>query len=168
MSEHLQDALAPAEPPQPRRPGPRLFFEDFAPGSVVTTAGPTVSRDEIVAFAREFDPQPIHLDDEAAARGPFGGLIASGWHTASLFMRMYVDELINDTVSMGSPGIEELRWLVPVRPGDELRGRVTILEATPSATRADRGTIRARMEMLNQRDEVVLTMVARGFLGRRG
>ncbi|MGZ4353598.1 MAG: MaoC family dehydratase [Gaiellaceae bacterium] len=143
-------------------------WEDFEAGQVYELGARAVTRDEIVAFARAFDPQPIHLDDEAAARGPFGGLIASGWHTASLFMRMYVDELINDTVSMGSPGVEELRWLVPVRPGDELRGRVTILEATPSSTRPDRGTIRARMEMLNQRDEVVLTMVARGFLGRRG
>ncbi|HSP72372.1 MAG TPA: MaoC family dehydratase [Gaiellaceae bacterium] len=143
-------------------------WEDFEAGQVYELGTRTVTREEIVAFAREFDPQPFHLDEEAAARGPFGGLIASGWHTASLFMRMYVDELINDTVSMGSPGVEELRWLVPVRPGDELRGRVTILEAAPSSTRPDRGTIRARMELLNQRDEVVLTMVARGFLGRRG
>lgn len=144
------------------------YWEDFEAGQVYELGARTVTRDEIVAFAREFDPQPFHLDEEAAARSPFGGLIASGWHTAALFMRMYVDELINDTVSMGSPGVEELRWLVPVRPGDELRGRVTILEAAPSSTRPDRGTIRARMELLNQRDEAVLTMVARGFLGRRG
>lgn len=143
-------------------------WEDFEAGQVYELGARTVTRDEIVAFARQFDPQPFHLDEEAAARSPFGGLIASGWHTAALFMRMYVDELINDTVSMGSPGVEELRWLVPVRPGDELRGRVTILEAAPSSTRPDRGTIRARMELRNQRDEVVLTMVARGFLGRRG
>lgn len=142
-------------------------WEDFEAGQVYELGARTVTRDEIVAFAREFDPQPFHLDEDAAARSPFGGLIASGWHTAALFMRMYVDELINDTVSMGSPGVEELRWLVPVRPGDELRGRVTILEAAPSSTRPDRGTIRARMELRNQRDEVVLTMVARGFLGRR-
>jgi acyl dehydratase len=144
------------------------YWEDFEAGQVYELGPHTVTAEEIVEFARQFDPQPFHLDEEAAARGPFGGLIASGWHTAALFMRMYVEELINETVSMGSPGVEELRWLVPVRPGDELRGRVTILEATPSATRPDRGTIRARMEMLNQRDEVVLTMVARGFLGRRG
>ncbi|HEY6016729.1 MAG TPA: MaoC family dehydratase [Gaiellaceae bacterium] len=144
------------------------YWEDFEAGQVYELGPHTVTAEEIVEFARQFDPQPFHLDEEAAARGPFGGLIASGWHTAALFMRMYVEELINETVSMGSPGVEELRWLVPVRPGDELRGRVTILEATPSSTRPDRGTIRARMEMLNQRDEVVLTMVARGFLGRRG
>jgi acyl dehydratase len=142
-------------------------WEDFEAGQVYELGPHTVTAEEIVDFARQFDPQPFHLDEEAAARGPFGGLIASGWHTAALFMRMYVEELINETVSMGSPGVEELRWLVPVRPGDELRGRVTILEATPSSTRPERGTIRARMEMLNQRDEVVLTMVARGFLGRR-
>lgn len=144
------------------------YWEDFEAGQVYELGPHTVTAEEIVEFARQFDPQPFHLDEEAAARGPFGGLIASGWHTAALFMRMYVEELINETVSMGSPGVEELRWLVPVRPGDELRGRVTILEATPSSTRPDRGTIRARMEMLNQRDEVVLTMIARGFLGRRG
>src|SRR4051794_12307010 len=102
----------------------------------------TVGADEIVAFATQFDPQPFHVDEAAAAAGPFGGLVASGWHSAAIFMRMYVDAVLNDTASMGSPGVEELRWLVPVRPGDTLRGRATVLEATPSGSRADRGTVR--------------------------
>jgi acyl dehydratase len=143
------------------------YFEDFAPGQVFELGGRTVMKEEIVAFAREYDPQFLHVDGEAAAAGPFGGLIASGWHTGALWMRMYVDALLADSVSMGSPGIEELRWLQPVRPGDTLRGRLTVLETTPSERRPDRGTVRSRGEMLNQRDEVVLTMVARGFFGRR-
>jgi acyl dehydratase len=143
------------------------YFDDFAPGQVFELGGRTVTKEEIVAFAREFDPQFLHVDEGAAAAGPFGGLIASGWHTGALWMRMYVDALLADSVSMGSPGIEELRWLQPVRPGDTLRGRLTVLETTRSERRPDRGTVRSRGEMLNQRDEVVLTMVARGFFGRR-
>ena len=142
-------------------------FEDFAVGQVFEFGDATVTEAEIVEFARRYDPQPFHVDAEAAADGPFGGLIASGWHTASIFMRMYVDAVLADTVGMGSPGVEEVRWLVPVRPGDTLRGRATILEATPSAKRADRGTIRARFETLNQRDEIVMRMLARGLFGRR-
>jgi acyl dehydratase len=143
------------------------YFDDFAPGQVFELGGRTVTKEEIVTFAREYDPQFLHVNEGAAAAGPFGGLIASGWHTGALWMRMYVDALLADSVSMGSPGIEELRWLQPVRPGDALRGRLTVLETTPSERRPDRGTVRSRGEMLNQRDEVVLTMVARGFFGRR-
>lgn len=144
-----------------------LYWEDFEPGQVFELGARTVTKEEILAFARAWDPQPFHVDEQAATGGPFGGLIASGWHTAAVFMRMYVDEVLNRTTSMGSPGIEELRWLVPVRPGDELRGRVEVLEALPSSKRADRGSIRARMELSNQRGEVVLRMVARGLFGRR-
>jgi acyl dehydratase len=143
------------------------FYEDFHPGQTFEFGPTTLTEDEIVAFGRQFDPQPFHVDAAAAAEGPFGGLVASGWHTAALFMRMYVDAVLNDTASMGSPGVEELRWLVPVRPGDELRGRATVLDATPSASRPDRGTVRARFELVNQRDEVAVRMVARGLFGRR-
>jgi acyl dehydratase len=142
-------------------------FEDFAPGDVYEFGSHTVTADEIVEYARRYDPQPFHLDEAAAADGPFRGLVASGWHTSALRMRMYVDAILNHSVSMGSPGVEELRWLVPVRPGDTLRGRAAVLEATPSARHAGRGTVRARLEALNQRDEVVLSMVARGHFGRR-
>ena len=142
-------------------------FEDFRAGDAYAFGSHTVTAAEIVEFATRYDPQPFHVDAAAAANGPFDGLVASGWHTAALFMRMYVDEILNHTVTMGSPGVEELRWRVPVRPGDTLRGRATIVEATPSAKRADRGTVLARLEALNQRDEVVMSMVARGLFGRR-
>jgi acyl dehydratase len=142
-------------------------FEDFAAGDVFELGSRTVTKEEIVAFAREYDPQFLHVDEGAATAGPFGGLIASGWHTGAIWMRMYVDTLLVDSASMGSPGIEELRWLQPVRPGDTLRGRLTVLETAPSERRPDRGTVRSRGEMLNQRAEVVLAMVARGFFGRR-
>lgn len=142
-------------------------FEDFRAGDSFSFGSHTVTADEIVEFATRFDPQPFHVDAGAAAGGPFGGLIASGWHTGALFMRMYVDAILNHTVSMGSPGIEELRWLAPVRPGDTLSGRATVLEARPSAKRVDRGSVRARLEALNQRDEVVMSMVAWGLFGRR-
>jgi acyl dehydratase len=143
------------------------YFEDFEPGAVYEFGSEQLTTDAIVEFATRYDPQPMHVDAKAAADGPFEGLIASGWHTAALFMRMYVDAILSGSVSMGSPGIEELRWLVPVRPGDTLRGRATIVDATPSARRPDRGTVRARLEALNQRDEVVLSMLARGLFGRR-
>ena len=143
------------------------YFEDFEPGQVYELGERTVSRDEIVAFARAWDTQPFHLDERAAADGPFGGLVASGWHTTAVLMRLYVDRLLLGAASMGSPGVEELRWLQPVRPGDTLRGRVTVLETTASAKRADRGTIRARLELENEHGETVLAMVARGYFGRR-
>jgi acyl dehydratase len=146
---------------------PELYFEDLRPGQVFELGSRTVTADEIVAFAREWDPQPFHLNEEAAATSPFGGLIASGWHTGAMWMRLYVDSVLGRAASMGSPGIEELRWLAPVRPGDTLEGRLTVLEATPSEKRADRGTIRSRAEMVNQDGVTVMTMVARGHFGRR-
>jgi acyl dehydratase len=147
--------------------GAMLFFEDLTPGRVFELGSREVAADEIVAFAREFDPQPFHVDAEAAKTSPFGGLIASGWHSASLLMRMYVDEVLSQAASMGSPGVEELRWLVPVRPGDVVRGRVTIVEASPSSARPDRGTVVGEFELFNQRDELAMRFRARGFFGRR-
>ena len=144
-----------------------LYYEDLDSGQALEFGDHTVTRDEIVEFARQFDPQPFHLDEEAAAAGPFGGLVASGWHTAAIFMRMYVDAVLARTASMGSPGVEELRWLVPVRPGDTLRGRARLLEARPSSTNPERGTIRSKLECLNQDGQVVMTMTARGFIRRR-
>jgi acyl dehydratase len=144
-----------------------LYFEDLDSGQALEFGSTTITRDEIVEFALRFDPQPFHVDEQAAAAGPFGGLIASGWHTAAILMRMYVDAVLLNTASMGSSGIEELRWLVPVRPGDTLRGRARVIEATPSSTNPTRATIRSRLECLNQNDEVVLTMLARGFIRRR-
>jgi acyl dehydratase len=146
---------------------PPLYFEDLAPGQVVELGERTVTEDEIVAFARQWDPQPFHVDPEAARDSVFGGLVASGWHTGAMWMRLYVDSLLDGAASMGSPGIEELRWLAPVRPGDTLRGRLTVLEATPSDRRPDRGTVRIRGEMLNQDGTTVMSMVSRGHFGRR-
>ena len=145
---------------------PGHTFEDFEPGQVFELGSRTVSEEEIVAFAREFDPQPFHVDPAAAGESVFGGLIASGWHTGAMWMRMYVDTMLG-SAARGSPGIEELRWLVPVRPGDTLSGRLTVLEATPSATTPDRGTVRIRGEMLNQDGVTVMAMTSRGHFGRR-
>jgi acyl dehydratase len=146
---------------------PGLYFEDLEPGQVVELGEHTVSEEEIVAFARQWDPQPFHLDPEAAKASVFGGLIASGWHTGAMWMRLYVDSLLDGAASMGSPGIEELRWLAPVRPGDTLSGRLTVLEATPSERHPGRGTVRIRGEMVNQDGVAVMSMVSRGHFGRR-
>ncbi|MDX6398231.1 MAG: hypothetical protein QOJ43_1639 [Gaiellaceae bacterium] len=144
-----------------------LTFEDFQPGQVFELGSTSVTEEEIVAFARQFDPQPFHVDPQAAQESVFGGLIASGWHTGSLWMRLYVDSMLGGPSSQGSPGIEELRWLAPVRPGDTLSGRLTVLETTPSERRPDRGTVRIRGELVNQDGVTVLSMVSRGHFGRR-
>ncbi len=145
---------------------PDLYFEDFWAGQVVELGSHTVTEEEIVAFARQWDPQPFHVDPEAAKETVFGGLIASGWHTGAIWMRCYVDTLLGPA-SQGSPGIEELRWPAPVRPGDTLASRLTVLETTPSERRPDRGTLRIRGEMVNQDGVTVLSMVSRGHFGRR-
>ncbi len=146
---------------------PDTYFEDFEPGQVVELGSHTVSEEEILAFARQWDPQSFHVDPEAAKESVFGGLIASGWHTGAVWMRLYVDSLLDGAASMGSPGIEELRWLAPVRPGDTLHGWLTVLETTPSERRPDRGTVRIRGEMVNQDGATVLSMVSRGHFGRK-
>lgn len=146
---------------------PGLYFEDLAPGQVVELGSVPVTQEEIVDFARRFDPQSFHVDPVAAKDSVFGGLIASGWHTGAMWMRLYVDALLDGAASMGSPGIEELRWLAPVRPGDTLAGRLTVLETTASDRRPDRGTVRIRGEMVNQDGVTVMSMVSRGHFGRR-
>jgi acyl dehydratase len=146
---------------------PQYHFEDLVPGQVFELGSRTVSEDDIVAFAREWDPQPFHVDPEAAKDSVFGGLIASGWHTGAMWMRLYVDSLLGGASGQGSTGIEELRWLAPVRPGDTLSGRLTVLEATRSERRPERGTVRIRGEMMNQDGVTVMSMVSRGHFGRR-
>lgn len=143
------------------------YWEDFEIGDEAEHGSYTITEDEIVEFAGRFDPQPFHTDAEAAAGGPFGGLIASGWHTAALYMGMYVRSQMNGSASMGSPGVEELRWLVPVRPGDVLTARSRIAEKWPSETNPGRGTIVGEHELVNQRGEVVMRMRARGHIARR-
>ena len=143
------------------------YFEDFQVGEVQETGSYQVSREEILAFARQFDPQPFHLDDDAARASIFGGLIASGWHTASICHRLIVQDLLGKAASLGSPGVDELRWLRPVRPGDTLTARVEVLSLAPSRSKPDRGTIKFRFEVRNQHGEQVMTEVANALFGRR-
>lgn len=143
------------------------YLEDFAVGQVIEFPPRTVSEDEIIAFARDYDPQPFHLDKEAARQSLFGGLCASGWHTAGMMMRMLVDHMIGKYASMGSPGVDQLRWVKPVFPGDTLHLRGEVLEVKPSRSKPDRGVITSRYEMKNQKGETVLTMQAKGMYARR-
>jgi acyl dehydratase len=143
------------------------YWEDFSVGDEVVHGARGVTEDEIVRFAQEFDPQPFHVDPGAAAESPFGGLIASGWHTAAIYMGLFVRSELLGSASLGSPGVEELRWLVPVRPGDVLTGRSRVIDAWPSETNRSRGTIVGEHELVNQRGEVVFRMRARGFIARR-
>jgi acyl dehydratase len=146
---------------------PDRYFEDFRAGEVIELGSHEVSEEEIVGFARQWDPQPFHVDPEAARQSVFGGLIASGWHTGAMWMRLYVGAMLDTAASQGSPGVEDLRWLAPVRPGDTLSGRLTVLDVRPSERRLDRGTVRIRGEMVNQDGVTVMTMVSRGHFGRR-
>jgi acyl dehydratase len=145
----------------------RLYFEDFPPGDVRESGARTVTREEMLAFAREFDPQPFHIDEAAARQTIYGGLIASGWHTIAIYMRLMWDSYLKDTVSLGSPGVDEVRWLMPVRPGDTLRARFTVVDALPSRSKPDRGIVRSLSEVFNQRGEVVMTLRGLGMFGRR-
>jgi acyl dehydratase len=144
-----------------------LHWEDFTPGWSYESPPRAVSADEIVRFAREYDPQAYHVDDMAAKATPFGGLIASGWHTCAIAMRLMCDGYLLDSACIGSPGIESLRWTKPVRPGDALRFRASVLEQTPSKSEPRRGTVSFRWDVVNQRDEVVCTMTGRQHYRRR-
>jgi acyl dehydratase len=148
-------------------PRDNRYFEDYIPGYVYEFGTITVSEEEIIEFAKKFDPQYFHIDLEKAKASRFGGLVASGWHTASLTMRLYVDHYLSHAASLASPGVDELRWPNPVRPGDVLTVRVTILEARPSRSKPDRGIVRAKIETLNQRNELVLSMIGLSIIGRR-
>jgi acyl dehydratase len=143
------------------------YFEDYVAGAVYEYGYASVTEAEIIAFAERFDPQPIHVDPQFAASGPFGGLIASGWHTASLAMRLVVDHYVSRVASLASPGVDELRWPTPVRPGDRLRLRTTILETRRSRSKPDRGLIRTHAELLNQHDQTTLSLVAMNLIQLR-
>jgi len=143
------------------------YFEDYAPGAEYEYGYAEVSEPEIIAFARQFDPQPIHVDPGFAATGPFGGLIASGWHTTGIFMRLFADHYLSRVASLGSPGIDELRWPAPLRPGDALRLRTTILQTRRSQHKPDRGLVHTRAELLNQHDHTVLSLIAMNLLRLR-
>ena len=143
------------------------YFEDYIEGDVHSFGSIAVEQDEIIEFAKQFDPQGFHTDPEAAKRTPFGGLIASGWHTAGLMMRLYVEHYLTHVASLASPGIDELRWLKPVRPGDTLSVRVTVLKTTLSRSKPDRGALTSFIEVFNQAGEPVMTLRAVNMIARR-
>ena len=143
------------------------WFEDYVPGTVHDLGSVVVDEQEVIAFARQFDPQPFHLDKEQAEKSAFGGLIASGWHTACMTMRLSVDRYLSEVSSEGSPGIDELRWLRSVRPGDQLSVRITILDARRSRSRPERGIVRSQTETLNQDGEVVMHLTSTILIRRR-
>jgi len=142
----------------------RRSFEDYVAGAVYEFGAIEVDAADVISFGEQYDPQPFHTDPEAASDWHFGGLIASGWHTGSLAMRLLVDHFLPTTASLGSPGIDELRWPQPVRPGDVLSLRVTILEARRSTSKPDRGFMRTHIEVLNQHRAVVMSMKAMNLL----
>jgi acyl dehydratase len=146
---------------------PLLYWEDFREGEVREFGAVTVKRDEIVRFAAQFDPQPFHIDEAAAAHSLYGGLIASGWHTAAMAMRMMCDEYLLRAASLGSPGLDNLKWLLPVRPGDTLSMRLLVLESRPLESKPGVGLVKIRHEVLNQGRKVVMRMEGYGMFRRR-
>jgi len=152
---------------QQKEERPMRYFEDFHVGERIELGSVTVTEEEIIAFAKQYDPQPFHISPEQAKHSYYGGLIASGWHTVSLLMRLMVDGMINNTVSLGSPGVDEVRWLKPVRPNDILHARLTIVETKSSKRRADLGIVTSSGEVFNQSGELVLTLKGVHFFGRR-
>ena len=144
-----------------------LYFDDFEPGQSFQSKGVTLSEAQILDFALLYDPQPFHLDREAAAEGPFGGLIASGFQTLALAFRIFYQANVINACSMGSPGLDELRWLRPVRPGDTLSVTATVREKRPSKSKPDRGTLLMDYEVTNQKGETVMTFTAIHIFARK-
>jgi len=146
---------------------PRLHWEDFSPGQVTDCGSRLVTRAEIIAFAAEYDPQPMHLDEAAARASLFGGLVASGWHTCCVLMRMLSDDFLAEASFMGAPGVEEVKWLAPIRPGERINARATVLETRPSRSRPDIGFVKFRFELINAADQPVMTLIVSPMFGRR-
>jgi acyl dehydratase len=146
---------------------PKHYFEDFAPDSVEEFGPRLVTREEIIDFAAQFDPQPMHLDEEAARATMLGGLAASGWHTCAMLMRMMCDGFLLDTDSWGGPGIEQGRWLKPVRPGDSLTLRRKVLEKRVSNSRPGMGFVKFELSLVNQHGDTVITLITPIMIGRR-
>ncbi|HYJ18917.1 MAG TPA: MaoC family dehydratase [Burkholderiales bacterium] len=143
------------------------YWEDFKVGEVEQIGGKKVERDEVIAFAKQFDPQPFHVDETAAKESMYGGLIASGWHTCAMVMRMMCDAYMLQSASVGSPGIDNLKWLKPVRPGDTLRAQRTTLESRTSKSRPEIGIVSNLWEVFNQEGEMVMSMQGYGMFRRR-
>ena len=146
---------------------PKLHFEDFQPGAVAIYGPRLVTREEIVAFAAELDPQPMHLDEAAASATMLGGLGASGWHSCCLLMRMIADGFILNSSSMGAPGVDDVRWLRPLRPGTQIRIRATVLDTRASKSRSDMGLVKFGFDMLDEADAILTTLNTTLLLGRR-
>ena len=146
---------------------PRLHWEDFSPGQVTECGSRVVTRGEIVAFAAEYDPQPMHLDEHAARATLMGGLVASGWHSCCILMRMLTDSLLHDASFMGAPGVDEVKWLAPVRPGDRVTARATVLETRASRSRPNVGFVKFRFELLDTSGRTVMVLIVSPMFGRR-
>ncbi len=145
-----------------------IYFEDLEIGEVHNSASDTVTKEDIIQFGRAFDPQPFHIDEAAAKDSFFGGLIASGWHTASIMMHLLVTSMTRRSAVLASPGFDDLRWLAPVRPGDSLTIRSTCIDKQPSRSKPDIGSVRWRTEVLNQDGNVVMSVINIGLIRRRG
>jgi acyl dehydratase len=145
----------------------KLYFDDFVVGQALEMGSVLVSEQEILAFARQFDPQPFHIDTDAAKQSIFGGIIASGWHTCSMMMRLVVDGLLINSSSMGSPGLDEVLWLKPVRAGDTLSVSYTITEMKRSNSKPDRGVVYSVWQARNQHGDIVTSIKGKGMFGRR-
>jgi acyl dehydratase len=145
---------------------PRLHWEDFSPGQIIDCGSRLVSREEIVGFAAEYDPQPMHLDEQAARATIPGGLIASGWHICCVLMRMLSDSLLVEASFLGAPGVEEVKWLAPVRPGERIRARGIVLETRPSRSRPDVGFVKFRFELIDTSERPLMTLTVHPMFGR--
>ena len=146
---------------------PLLAFEDLTPGHFGSYGPYKVTRAEIIEFAREYDPQPMHLDEQAASATLLGGLVASGWHSCCILMRMLTDNLLVDASFMGAPGVEEVKWLAPLRPGERVTLRATVLETRASRSRADLGFVKFRFELVDAADKVLMILTVSPMFGRR-
>jgi acyl dehydratase len=146
---------------------PKYYFEDFTADWVAEYGPRRVAREEIIGFAAQYDPQPMHLDEEAARHTMLGGLAASGWHSCCIMMKMIADGLLLDTASMGAPGIDEVKWLKPVRPGDSLTVQGSVLDVRASQSKQDRGFVKFLWEVFNDRGECVMTLVCPQMILRR-
>ena len=145
----------------------KLFLEDLEAGQVYHLGGWTLSEAEIIAFAKQYDPQPFHIDPEAASETIYGGVIASGWQTVCLFTRLFVDGLLSQAAAMGSPGVDHLRWLKPVRPDETLVAWAEVLETRPSRSKPDRGLVKLRCVVADAGDDEVMTFVVNALFQKR-
>jgi acyl dehydratase len=148
-------------------PVPRLHWEDFAPGQVDEYGSRLITREEIIAFAAEFDPQPMHLDEEAASATMLGGLAASGWHSCCILMRMISDGFIGQAAFLGAPGVEEVKWHAPIRPGHRLKARATVIETRASRSRPEMGFVKFRFELVEPTGTPLLTLTVSPMFARR-